>query len=83
MIDWRCIRRKIEESIDHFSLHCKVVRALWNDFFSRVGITSIMLRRMVDLFANWRGLYGSSQIVAVWKMTPYLSGVIYLKGNEW
>jgi hypothetical protein len=50
--------------VDHLLL---IAMALWNAFFSRVGLAWVMSRQVVDLFACWRGMCGSLQIAAVWK----------------
>jgi hypothetical protein len=40
-------------------LHCQFISALLCAIFSSIGLTWIMPRRVVDLFACWRGLGGS------------------------
>jgi hypothetical protein len=50
--------KKNGESMDHLLLHCEIACALWNTIFSNVGLTWVMLRRVVDLFACWRVLGG-------------------------
>jgi hypothetical protein len=37
------------ESVDHLLLHCNVVSAIWGAFFSRFGLSWVMLRSVVDL----------------------------------
>jgi hypothetical protein len=49
--------------MDHLLLHCEVSCALW----SVVGLPWVMLS-LVDLFACWRGLYGSPQSAVVQKI---------------
>jgi hypothetical protein len=51
--------------VDLFLLYCEVASALWNVIFNRVRLTWIMPRRVLDLFACWRGLNGSPQSVAM------------------
>jgi hypothetical protein len=54
--------------MDHLLLHCEIVNALWSAIFCRVGLSLVMPRRVVDLFACWRGLSGNPQSAAMWKM---------------
>lgn len=37
------------ELADHFHLHCEVVKAIWDEIFTRRGIAWVMPRRLVDL----------------------------------
>jgi hypothetical protein len=49
-----------------------IVRLLgpYGMLFNCVGLAWIMHRRVVDLFACWRGLCGSLQSAAMWKIVP-------------
>jgi hypothetical protein len=51
VVDWCCMCKKNEESVDHLLLHCKIVSALWNTIFSSVELAWIVPSRVVDLFA--------------------------------
>jgi hypothetical protein len=42
--------------VDHFLLHYEFAGALWNTFFSNVGLAWVMPRRIVDIFACWKAL---------------------------
>jgi hypothetical protein len=44
--------KKNENFVDHF-LHCEIVGALQDVFFSSFGLSCIILRRVVNLFACW------------------------------
>jgi hypothetical protein len=39
--------------VDHLLLHFEVACAIWNVFFSRIGLSLIMPRQVVDLYACW------------------------------
>jgi hypothetical protein len=41
------------ESVDHLLLHCGVVRALWNAFFTWFGLCWVMLCSIKELLASW------------------------------
>lgn len=64
------VRKLVNRSVDHLLLHCEVTRALWYEVFNRSGMAWVMPKRVVDLFACWRGLRGNLQIGAVWNMIP-------------
>ena len=50
----RCFLCKLDgELVDHLLLHCKVANALWNVFFSRVGLCWVMPSSVRELFACW------------------------------
>jgi hypothetical protein len=66
VVDLCCLCKKSGETVDHLLLHCELVSALWN-FFGLFGLV-FMPRRVRDLFACWRGKFGSPLSEAVWKM---------------
>jgi len=70
VINWCYMcKKKSEESIDHPLIHCKTAYALWSSIFDLYGLKWVMTWRVVDLFKCWRGQQGSSQKVAVWKIS--------------
>lgn len=42
--------------MEYLLLHREVARALWNDFFSRIGLVWVMPGEVVDLLESWSGL---------------------------
>jgi hypothetical protein len=46
--------------VDLLFLHCEVAYTLWNAFFNHFGLSLVMPRRVVDLFACWMGIVGST-----------------------
>ena len=42
VIDWCCMYKRDEETIDHLLMHCPVARELWNLVFSLFGILWVM-----------------------------------------
>jgi len=42
VVEWCCMCKKSEESIDNLLLHCEVARELWSAIFSLVGIKWVM-----------------------------------------
>jgi hypothetical protein len=61
VVDWCFMYKKCGESVDHIFLHCEIASATWSAILSHVGLSQVMPRRVVDLFACWRGLSGSPQ----------------------
>jgi len=59
VIDWCCMCKKSEELVDHLLLHCEIANTLWNTILSRARLAWVMPKRVVDLFACWRGQLGS------------------------
>jgi len=57
------------ESVDHLLLHCNVAYTLWSASFTRLGLSWVMRRRIIDLFACW-WTSGRPRSVAIWKMVP-------------
>ncbi|XP_041027656.1 uncharacterized protein LOC121267709 [Juglans microcarpa x Juglans regia] len=70
--DWCCMCRNSGETIDHLLLHCDFARDIWTYLFSNLGVTWVMPGTVVELLASWRGITGTPQIVAVWKMVDSL-----------
>jgi hypothetical protein len=63
VVDLCCMCKRSGEYVDHFLLHCEISSASWT-----VGLAWVMPRQVEDLFSCWRGLYGSPQSAAVWKI---------------
>jgi hypothetical protein len=56
------------ESVDHL-LHCDVASTLWNHVLSWFGMSWVMPRIVIDLFACWWKA-GRPRSAAVWKIVP-------------
>jgi hypothetical protein len=69
IVDRCCLCKRDGESVDHILLHCDVASALWNNIFSRFGISWVMPRRVIDLLAGW-WKSGRPQSATIWKMVP-------------
>ena len=69
LVNWRCLCRCNEETVDHLLIHCKFAQVLWSEVFLMFGLQWVMPRTVVSfLFAwgNFLGLHYSS----VWNMVP-------------
>lgn len=66
VVDW-CYVCNNGEFVDHL-LHSEVANALQSIIFRFVGLSWVMPKRVVDLFACWRGLNGNPHSAAVWKI---------------
>jgi hypothetical protein len=51
IVDRCCLCKRDEESVNHILLHYDVASALWNNIFSRFGISWVMPRSVLDLVA--------------------------------
>jgi hypothetical protein len=63
--------------MDHLLLHCDVSSALWSALFTHFGMSWVMPRRAIDLFACW-WTSGRLRSTVIWKMVP-----IYLFWYLW
>jgi hypothetical protein len=68
-VDRCCSCNKNGESVDRLLLHCDVASILWNNIFTRFGMSWVMSRRVIDLFACW-WKSGRPRSAAIWKMVP-------------
>jgi len=70
-MDWCCMFKKSRETINHLLLHCEVPRALWVSIYLLFFcLECAMPQRVVDLFASWRGQFGSHCNLKVWMLAP-------------
>jgi hypothetical protein len=67
--DWCCLCKRDGEFVDHILLHCEVACTIWTVFFSQFGLSWVMPRRVVDLYACWWNA-GNTRSAVVWKMVP-------------
>ena len=69
LINWCCLCRCDEETVDPLLLHCKFASALWSEVLIMFGIQWVMPNTIVSLlfaWRNWLGTYSSK----VWNMVP-------------
>jgi hypothetical protein len=69
IVDRCCLCKRDGESMDHILQHCDVASAMWNNIFSRFGISWVMPRSVLDLVACW-WKFGRSRSATTWKMVP-------------
>jgi hypothetical protein len=48
-----CKREREREYVDHILLHCDVAYALWTNILNRFGMSWVMSKKIIDLFACW------------------------------
>jgi hypothetical protein len=76
-----CLCKRDGESVDHILLHCDVASALWNNIYSRFGISWVMPRSVLDLVACWEKSE-RSRSATTWKMVPiYIFWCIWRERN--
>jgi hypothetical protein len=54
VVDWCCMCKNSEESIDLLLLHSEVERDFWSSLFNLFGVW-VMPRRVRELLVSWRG----------------------------
>jgi hypothetical protein len=69
LVDRCCMCKQNGESVDRLLLHCDVAYALWSALFTHFGMSWVMPRRVIDLFACW-WTSGRPRSAAIWKMVP-------------
>jgi hypothetical protein len=69
IMDRCCLCKRDGESMGHLVLHCDVASSLWNNIFTRFGMSWVMPRRVIDLFVCW-WKSGRLRSAAIWKMLP-------------
>jgi len=67
VVDRYCTCKRNGETVDHMLFHCEVVYANWMVIFSHFGLSWVMPRNEVDLYASWR-TSGSPWSTVVWKI---------------
>jgi hypothetical protein len=68
-VDRCCLCKRDGETVNHLLLHCDMASTLWIHVFSRFGMSWVMPKRVIDLFACW-WKSGRPRSAAVWKMVP-------------
>ena len=69
LVNWCCLCRCEEETVDHLLLHCKFVHILWSEVFYLFRVQWVMPNTVVSLLPtwwNWLGIHSSN----VWNMVP-------------
>ena len=69
LVNWCCMCRCDEETMDHLLFHCKFVYALWSEVFLIFGIQWVMTKTVASLLLswwNWLGKHSSN----IWNMVP-------------
>jgi len=70
VVEWCCMCKKSEESIDHLLLHCDVARDIWSYFLILFWVEWLTLRRVLDLLISWGNSLGGGQVKQIWKHVP-------------
>ena len=72
--------RRNGEYVDHLLLHCDIANAIWIAFSSRFGLSWVIPRHVINMFACW---WTSScpRNVAAWKMMP--TCMLWCLWREW
>jgi hypothetical protein len=80
MVNRCCMCKRNGESVDHL-LHCDVASALWSALFTHFGMSWVMPRRVIDLFACWRAS-GRPRSAVISKMVLACIFWVLMEGTE-
>jgi hypothetical protein len=53
IVDRYCLCKRDGETMDHLLLRCDVASTLWIHVFTRFSMSSVMPKRVINLFACW------------------------------
>ena len=81
VVEWYCTCKKSGKSVNHLP-HCEVAQALWRVIFTLFDVTWVMLGRVLDLLACWRGQRGNHSVMDVMENSPIVLNVDYLERAE-
>jgi hypothetical protein len=70
VIEWCCMCKKNEESMDHLLLHYEVAHDLWSYIFSLFGIEWVMPRMVLELLTSWGVSVGYGRAKEAWRLAP-------------
>lgn len=65
LVNWCCMCRCNNKTVDHLLIHCAVAQELWTFIFAMFGVQWVMSRRVTDALACWWSWYakrGSSSV---------------------
>lgn len=66
LIEWCCMCKNSDETVDHLLLRCEFARDLLNYFFSKMGFAWVVMpERVANLLASWRGIKGMPHYVSI------------------
>jgi hypothetical protein len=71
IVEWCCLCTAGGESPDYLLLHSTFSQDIWSLVFCLFGISWVMLDKVVDLLACWKGDFGKSQLALVWGAVPH------------
>ena len=67
LVNWCCMCKVAEESVEHLLLHCTYARELWDMIFVLFGVHWVMPRSVMALFDCWQGSLGHHQNSVIWR----------------
>ena len=68
----RCFMCKMcGKSVDHLLLHCPIAYESWSMVFCLFGIHWVMLYKVSEVLASWKGKFGRQQNIGLWRFVPH------------
>ncbi|XP_059626865.1 uncharacterized protein LOC132269630 [Cornus florida] len=71
IVNWCCLCKRDEESVDHIFMHCPTAYDCWNLIFDIFGIHWVMPQSSKGLINAWRGCLVRSHARDYWRIVPH------------
>jgi hypothetical protein len=72
LVNWCCLCKKSEETVNNLLLHCEFTRELWHLVLFLFGVLWIMSGTIVELLQCWKTQGRRQSKEAIWKVIPSL-----------
>ena len=59
LVNWCCLCRCEEETVDHLLIHCKYAHTLWSEVLRLFGVQWVMPKNVASLLSAWWNWLGS------------------------
>jgi hypothetical protein len=70
VIEWCCMCKKNEDSIDHLLLHCEVACDLWSYILTLFGVEWVMPRMVLEFLTSWGASVGYGRAKEARRLAP-------------
>ncbi|XP_059663394.1 uncharacterized protein LOC132309059 [Cornus florida] len=70
VVNWCCMCKKTEATVNHLLLHCQVARDVWSMILVAFGMSWVFPRTTLDTIEAWKGCIVESRARVGWRATP-------------